>query len=106
VPGLHEQPFGPPGQPCTVSFLDCPAWSNAVATRRQLPRLPWPHRALDALRATAPPATWERDWQADFLRLTTLEDDTTAAERPAAARSASEADRELIAGLLSGRYRP
>lgn len=101
-----NSPFGLPGQPCTASFLDCLACSNAVATRRQLPRLAWLHRALDALRATAPPATWERDWQAHFLRLTTLEDNTTAAERQAAARSASEADRKLIAGLLSGRYRP
>jgi len=102
-----NSPSGPPGQPCTASFLDCLACSNAVATRRHLPRLAWLHRALDELRATAPPATWERDWQAHFLRLTTLlEDNTTAAERQAAARAASDADRELIAGLLSGRYRP
>jgi hypothetical protein len=102
-----NSPFGPPGQPCAASFLDCLACSNAVATRRHLPRLAWLHRALDELRATAPPATWERDWQAHFLRLTTLlEDNTSAAERHAAARAASTADRELIAGLLSGRYRP
>ena len=102
-----NSPFGPPGQPCTASFLDCLACSNAVATRRHLPRLAWLHRALDELRATAPPATWERDWQAHFLRLATLlEDNTTAAERQAAARAASDADRELIAGLLSGRYKP
>jgi hypothetical protein len=49
-----NSPLGPPGQPCTASFLDCLACSNAVATRRQLPRLAWLHRALDALRATAP----------------------------------------------------
>jgi hypothetical protein len=102
-----NSPFGPPGQPCTASFLDCLACSNAVATRRHLPRLAWLHRALDELRATAPPATWERDWQAHFLRLTSLlEDNTAAAEWQAAARAASDADRELIAGLLSGRYRP
>jgi hypothetical protein len=102
-----NSPSGQPGQPCTASFLDCLACSNAVATRRHLPRLAWLHRALDELRTTAPPATWERDWQAHFLRLTTLlEDNTTAAERQAAARAASDADRELIAGLLSGRYRP
>ncbi len=54
-----------------------------------------------------PPAAWEQDWAAHFLRLTTLlEDNTTAAERQAAARAASDTDRELIAGLLSGRYRP
>jgi hypothetical protein len=100
-------PFGTPGQPCTASFLDCLACSNAVATRRHLPRLAWLHRALDELRATAPPATWERDWQAHFLRLTSLlEDNTAAAERQAAARAASDDDRELIAGLLSGRYNP
>ena len=102
-----NSPSGPPGQPCTASFLDCLACSNAVATRRHLPRLAWLHRSLDELRATAPPATWERDWQAHFLRLTTLlQDNTTTAERQAAARAASAADRELIAGLLSGRYRP
>ena len=102
-----NSPFGTPGQPCTASFLDCLACSNAVATRRHLPRLAWLHRALDELRATAPPATWERDWQAHFLRLTSLlEDNTAAAERQAAARAASDDDRELIAGLLSGRYNP
>jgi hypothetical protein len=102
-----NSPSGLPGQPCTASFLDCLACSNAVATRRHLPRLAWLHRSLDELRATVPPATWERDWQAHFLRLATLLDDnTTAAERQAAARAASDADRELIGGLLSGRYRP
>ena len=102
-----NSPSGQPGQPCTASFLDCLACSNAVATRRHLPRLAWLHRALDELRATMPLATWEQDWAAHFLRLTTLlEDNTTAAERQAAARAASDADRELIAGLLSGRYRP
>jgi hypothetical protein len=102
-----NSPSGLPGQPCTASFLDCLACSNAVATRRHLPRLAWLHRALDELRATATPATWERDWQAHFLRLATLlEDNTTAAERQAAIGTASDADRELIAGLLSGRYRP
>jgi hypothetical protein len=34
-----NNPFGTPGQPCTASFLDCLACSNAVATRRHLPRL-------------------------------------------------------------------
>ena len=102
-----NRPSGLPGQPCTASFLDCLACSNAVATRRHLPRLAWLHRSLDKLRATVPPATWERDWQVHFLRLATLLDDnTTAAERQAAARAASDADRELIGGLLSGRYRP
>jgi hypothetical protein len=102
-----NSPSGPPGQPCTASFLDCLACGNAVATRRHLPRLAWLHRALDELRATVPSATWEQDWQAHFLRLTSLlEDNTTAAESQAAARAASDADRELIAGLLSGRYRP
>jgi len=102
-----NSPFSPPGQPCTASFLDCLACSNAVATRRHLPRLAWLHRSLDELRATVPPAMWERDWQAHFLRLATLlQDNTTAAERQAAARAATDADRELIAGLLSGRYRP
>lgn len=102
-----NSPSGPPGQPCTASFLDCLACGNAVATRRHLPRLAWLHRALDELRATVPPAAWERDWKAHFLRLTTLlEDNTTAAERQAAARAASDTDRVLIAGLLSGRYRP
>ena len=102
-----NSPSGLPGQPCTASFLDCLACPNAVATRRHLPRLAWLHRALGELRATAPTATWERDWQHHFLRLTSLlEDNTTAAERQAAARAASDADRELIAGLLSGRYRP
>jgi hypothetical protein len=102
-----NSPSGPPGQPCTASFLDCLACSNAVATRRHLPRLAWLHQALDELRATVPAETWEQDWQAHFLRLTTLlEDNTTAAERQAAARAASDTDRELIAGLLGGRYRP
>jgi hypothetical protein len=102
-----NSPSGLPGQPCTASFLDCLACSNAVATRRHLPRLAWLHCALDELRATVPPAAWEQDWAAHFLRLTTLlGDNTTAAERQAAARAASDTDRELIAGLLSGRYRP
>lgn len=51
-----HSPFCTPGL-CTASFLDCLACSNAVATHRHLPRLAWLHRALDELRATAPPAT-------------------------------------------------
>jgi hypothetical protein len=35
-----NSPFGSPGQPCTASFLDCLACSNAVATRRHLPASP------------------------------------------------------------------
>jgi hypothetical protein len=42
-----NSPSGQPGQPCTASLLDSLACSNAVATRRHLPRLAWLHRALD-----------------------------------------------------------
>jgi hypothetical protein len=98
-------PFSPPGQPCTASFLDCLACTNAVATRRHLPRLAWLHRALDELRGTVGAAVWAQDWRTHFLRLTTLlEDNTTSAERDAAARAASDADREMIGHLLTGRY--
>jgi hypothetical protein len=101
----HHSPFSPPGQPCTASFLDCLACRNAVATRRHLPRLAWLHRALDELRGTVDAAVWAQDWRTHFLRLTALLDDnTTSAERDAAARAASDADRELIRGLLTGRY--
>ena len=98
-------PFSPPGQPCTASFLDCLACRNAVATRRHLPRLAWLHRALDELRGTVGAAVWAQDWRTHFLRLTTLlADNTTPAERDAAARAVSDADRELIGQLLTGRY--
>ncbi|HEY1323202.1 MAG TPA: hypothetical protein VGF32_23290 [Streptosporangiaceae bacterium] len=98
-------PFSPPGQPCTASFLDCLACRNAVATRRHLPRLAWLHRALDELRGTVDAAVWAQDWRTHFLRLTApLDDNTTPAERDAAARAVSDADRELIRGLLTGRY--
>jgi hypothetical protein len=98
-------PSGPPGQPCTASFLDCLACRNAVATRRHLPRLAWLHRALDDLRGAVDPAVWAHDWRTHFLRLTALlEDSTTIAEREAAIRTVSDADRELISQLLTGRY--
>jgi hypothetical protein len=98
-------PFSPPGQPCTASFLDCLACRNAVATRRHLPRLAWLHRALDELRGTVGAAVWAQDWRTHFLRLATLlEDNTTLAERDAAACAASDADREMIGQLLTGRY--
>jgi hypothetical protein len=98
-------PFSPPGQPCTASFLDCLACRNAVATRRHLPRLAWLHRALDELRGTLDAAVWAQDWRTHFLRLASLlEDNTTAAERDAAAGSVGDADRELIGQLLTGRY--
>jgi hypothetical protein len=102
-----NSPFSPPGQPCTASFLDCLACRNAVATRRHLPRLAWLHHALDELRGTVDAAVWAPDWRTHFLRLTTLlEDNTTLTERDAAARSVSDADRELIGQLLTGRYTP
>ena len=102
---FHHSPFSPPGQPCTASFLDCLACRNAVATRRHLPRLAWLHRALEELRGTLDAAVWARDWRPHFLRLgALLEDNTTPAERGVAARSVSDADRELIRGLLTGRY--
>ena len=98
-------PFSPPGEPCTASFLDCLACRNAVATRRHLPRLAWLHRALDELRATVDAAVWAQDWRTHFLRLTELlEGSTTSAERDAAACAVSDADRELIGQLLTGRY--
>jgi hypothetical protein len=98
-------PFSPPGQPCTTSVLDCLACRNAVATRRHLPRLAWLHRALDELRGTLDATVWAQDWHTHFLRLTALlADNTTAAERDAAARAVSDADRELIGQLLTGRY--
>jgi hypothetical protein len=100
-----DSPFSPPGEPCTASFLDCLACRNAVATRRHLPRLAWLHRALDELRGTVGTEVWAQDWRTHFLRLTALlEDNTTAGERNAAARAASDADRELIGLLLAGRY--
>jgi hypothetical protein len=100
-----HSPFSPPGKPCTASFLDCLACRNAVATRRHLPRLAWLHRALDELRGTVDAAIWAQDWRTHFLRLTALlEDNTTPAERDAAARSVSDADRGLIGHLLTGRY--
>ena len=101
----RHSPFSPPGQPCTASFLDCLACRNAVATRRHLPRLAHLHRALDELRGTVDAAVWAQDWRTHFLRLTTLlEDNTTSAERDAAARAVSDADQKLIGGLLTGRY--
>lgn len=102
---FRDSPFSPPGQPCTASFLDCLACRNAVATRRHLPRLAWLHRALEELRGTLDAAVWAQDWRTHFLRLTALlEDNTTPAERDAAARSVSAADQELIRGLLTGQY--
>jgi len=102
---FHHGPFSPPGRPCTASFLDCLACSNAVAIRRHLPRLAWLHRILDELRGTLDADVWAQDWRTHFLRLTALmEDNTTSAERDAAARSVSDADRELIGQLLTGRY--
>jgi hypothetical protein len=102
---FHHSPFSPPGQPCTASFLDCLACRNAVATRRHLPRLAWLYRALDELRGTLDAAVWAQDWRTHFLRLTALlEDNSTSAERDAAARAVSDADRELIGQLLTGRY--
>jgi hypothetical protein len=100
-----HSPFSPPGQPCTASFLDCLACRNVVATRAHLPRLAGLHRALGELRGTVGAAVWAQDWRTHFLRLTTLlEGNTTPAERDAAARSVSDTDRELIRGLLTGRY--
>jgi hypothetical protein len=100
-----NSPSGPPGQPCTASFLDCLACRNAVATRRHLPRLAWLHHALDELRRTVDPAVWAQDWRTHFLRLTALlEDSTTAAERDAAVRALADADRDMITQLLTGRY--
>jgi hypothetical protein len=100
-----HSPFSPLGQPCTASFLDCLACRNAVATRRHLPRLAWLHRALDELRRTVDASVWAQDWRTHFLRLTALlEDNTTPAERDAAALPVSDADRELISQLLTGRY--
>ena len=102
---FHNSPFSLPGQPCTASFLDCLACRNAVATRRHLPRLAWLHRALDELRGTVDAAVWAQDWRTHFVRLTALlEDNTTSAERDAAARAVSDADRQLIGQLLTGRY--
>ncbi len=83
-----DSPFNSPGQPCTASFLDSLACRNAVATRRHLPRLAWLHRAPDELRGTVDAAVRAQDWRTHFLQLTALlEDNTTTAERDAAARA-------------------
>lgn len=103
----RNSPFSLPGLPCTASFLACLGCRNAVATRRHLPRLAYLHQALDALRATVDTAVWDQDWRSHYLRLSALLDDnTTTAERAAAARAISDADRSLIDRLLTGGYAP
>jgi hypothetical protein len=102
---FHDSPFTPPGQPCTASFLNCLACRNAVATRRHLPRLAYLHHALETLRGTVDAAVWNQDWRPHFLRLTVLlEENTTVAERAAAARGISDSDRDLIDRMLHGEY--
>jgi hypothetical protein len=78
-----------------------------VATRRHLPRLAYLHHELDRLRTAADPAVWDQDWRVHFGRLwALLEHNTTTAERAAAARGISDADRHLIDRLLAGEYAP
>ena len=91
-----NSPSGPPGSrapPRSWTAWRAPTRSPPAGTCPASPgcTAPWT--------SCAPPRPGDvaRDWRAHFLRLTTLlEDNTTAAERQAAARAASDADRELI----------
>ena len=105
VPGLHPRPVQPAGP----------------AVHRLVPGLPGlPQRGRHPPAPAPPDLAAPRPGRAarnpacggvgagrrtHFLRLTALlEDNTTPAERDAAARAVSDADRELIGQLLTGRY--
>ncbi|WP_326809884.1 hypothetical protein OIE62_38980 [Streptomyces scopuliridis] len=98
---------GAAGSPCAVSFLLCFACRNAVATRRDLPRIAYLHQALESLRSAVTPAVWAADWATHHARiggfLTTY---TTTDARLRLAAAALDSDRELIHAMLERRLGP
>ncbi|MFG2917021.1 hypothetical protein ACGF0D_29555 [Kitasatospora sp. NPDC048298] len=100
---FDHSPLTPAG-PCSVSFLLCFACPNALATGRDLPRIVYLHRALEALRSAVSGSVWQADWAAHHLRVNDfLNTHTSESARPALLAEVAERDRQLIDRMLDRR---
>ncbi|MFI0424041.1 hypothetical protein [Spongiactinospora sp. 9N601] len=101
-----NSPYPAPGGGCGASFLMCLACENARVHPGHHCRLAHLHQALSNLRSTLPPTAWSRDWHDPHARLEDLRSKLGEGIWRRSLATVSDADRALIADLLSGELEP
>ncbi|MGP3921506.1 hypothetical protein [Nonomuraea sp. 10N515B] len=97
-----NSPYPAPGGGCGESFLMCLGCENARVHPGHHSRLAHLHHALSNLRSTLAPETWSRDWGDAHARLEDLESKLGVGIWRQALARVTDADRALIADLLTG----
>lgn len=97
-------PFSTPGMGCRASFLMCTACPNARIHPGHHPRLAHLHRCIASLRSVLGEETWAAEWGSPFTRLEDLRRRLGEPVWAAALGRATSSDREIVAGLLEGKY--
>lgn len=93
-----------PNEPCRASFLNCFACPNAVATQEHLPRLVLLYDTLVDRSSAVTQQEWQVHYVGHFARLEELlTHHVNEAEITAARATVSNADRETVQRLLSGK---
>lgn len=99
-----NSPFTAQGTTCRASFLMCTACPNARIHPNHHPRLAHLHRCLASLRPVWGEEAWAAEWGNPFMRLDDLKQRLGEQVWTAALASVTSSDREIIGGLLEGKY--
>jgi hypothetical protein len=95
-------PYPAPDGGCGASFLRCLGCENARVHPGHHSRLAHLHQALPSLRSALPSTTWSRDWKETHERLKDLKKKLGEGTWRKAVARVTDADRALIADLLTG----
>ncbi len=95
-------PFGPSGEPCPASFLDCLQCPNARALPHQLPAQILAAERILALRPHLDTQLWTTRYARHLAQLEDIVSAYTSAEREQARTAATEHHRQLVAELVEG----
>jgi hypothetical protein len=99
---IDNSPYPSPRGSCGASFLMCLGCTNAHIHPGHHGRLAHLHHALSNLRSVLAPQTWKVDWGDAHARLDDLRNKLGTAVWARAGAQVTDADRELIADLLTG----
>ncbi|MFD7641628.1 hypothetical protein ACFV4P_13335 [Kitasatospora sp. NPDC059795] len=99
-------PYPGPDGDCGASFLMCLGCTNARVHPGHHPRLAHLHHAVANLRTVLPPARWDAQWGEAHQRLDDLKARLDAPVWGRTLAGVGEADRALVAHLLSGDLNP
>jgi hypothetical protein len=100
----NDSPHTAAGGGCRASFLMCLGCENARVHPGHHARLAHLHHALASLRSIVPPTVWVQDWGDAFDRLQHLKTRLGEGAWAQALTRVTDADRDLIADLLTGDF--